>query len=541
MTVASKLTIDSSDTHKSNNNVVIMRNIVKLFPGVIANDHVDLEIKKGEIHALLGENGAGKTTLMNILYGLYSPSNLDAHILIENEEAKINSPIDAMQRGVGMVHQHFMLVPVMTVAENIILGSEPVINGIRLNEKEIKRRVLKIANDYQMPIDPDALVGDLPVGLQQRVEILKILYRGANILILDEPTAVLTPQEVTGLFKTLHQLQKEGKTIIIITHKLKEPMALANRVTVLRRGKVIGTVNTKESSPEDLAEMMIGRKLKKLVKTASHKGEKILEIKNLIILDESGKQLLKGISLDVSAGEIVGIAGVVGNGQRELAEAIAGLRKSVSGDIMLLGNYITNEKPIDLYDAGLSYIPEDRKKTGSVGEFSIAENLILGLHHHKRWFMDGIHFRKRRFFKEFFSFFYNWTNVNKEAEKLRTDFDIRSPSIFTKISSLSGGNQQKVIVAREIFKKPSLIIASQVTRGLDVGVIEYVHQRLVQMRDDGKGILLISSDLDEVLLLSDRIAVMYEGEIVAFENPMTTNERRLGLLMAGHVDRVESQ
>ncbi|UCE15201.1 MAG: ABC transporter ATP-binding protein [Candidatus Heimdallarchaeota archaeon] len=502
-----------------------MFDIVKKFPGIVANDHINLEIKEGEIHALLGENGAGKTTLMNILYGLYGPDEEGGRILINGEEVSINEPIDAMNNGIGMVHQHFMLVPIMSVAENIILGSEPSISGIRLDNNEMRKKVLEISIENNLEIDPDAIIETIPVGIQQRVEILKILYRGANILILDEPTAVLTPQEVAALFKTLRGLQQQGKTIIIITHKLKEPMALADRITVLRKGKVIGTVNREETSPEELAEMMIGRKLLKMRKEEIPVEENLLRIHNLCVEDDRGQIAVNGVTLDINAGEIVGLAGVVGNGQGELAEAITGLRPIISGTVELLGRRINDLNTRRIYDYGIAYIPEDRQKTGSVRDFVISENLILGLHHKKRWYRKGL-----------FSFFMNFSKINSVTKKLVNQFDIRTPSIFTKLGSLSGGNQQKVIVARELSKDPSVVIAAQPTRGLDVGVIEYVHTRLLELRKEGKGILLISSDLDEILTLSDRIAVIYEGEIVAFENPQTTNEKRLGLLMAGHTD-----
>lgn len=501
-------------------------NVNKTFPGPVeANKNVNLEIKKGEIHALLGENGAGKTTLMNILYGLYGPDDESSKIFLGEREVIINEPIDAMNHGIGMVHQHFMLVPVMTVAENVGLGSEPTIGGVRLDIAEMRSKVVEISREYGLDIDPDVLIEVLPVGLQQRVEIVKILYRGAEILILDEPTAVLTPQEVTALFKTLRVLQKQGKTIIIITHKLKEPMALADRITVLRKGVVIGTVNREDTSAEKLAEMMIGRKLSSIEKIPVKLGDPILQISNLSVMDDRGQIAVKGINLDVHGGEILGLAGVVGNGQKEIAEAITGLRPSLNGSIRLSDIDITKSNPKFLYDHGLSHIPEDRQKTGSVGEFTIAENLIIGLQHRKKWYMQGL-----------LSKFLDWKKINTDAVDKSEKFDIRAPSVYTQLQHLSGGNQQKVIVARELSKEPSLVVASQPTRGLDVGVIEYVHQRLLELREAGKAILLISSDLDEILSLSDRIAVMFEGDIVAFENPTETNERRLGLLMAGHTD-----
>jgi len=506
---------------------VQLLNISKTFPGpVLANQNVNLNIRKGEIHALLGENGAGKTTLMNVLYGLYGPDEQeDSCIYVNGEIVSINDPIDAMNKGIGMIHQHFMLVPNMTVAENCGLGAEFTFSGGRLNENEIRKQVTYISHSYGLDIDPDTIVEKLPVGLQQRVEIIKILYRGAEILILDEPTAVLTPQEVTALFKTLKKLQEqENKTIIIITHKLKEPMALADRITVLRGGKVIGTVNSKDTSPEKLAEMMVGRKILKMKKDAGKGGNVVLQLKNLTARSDRGQIALKNISLDVHAGEILGIAGVVGNGQKELAEVISGLRPLINGKIHLETLDITGKNPRFLYDHGLSYIPEDRQKTGSIGDFSITENLILGIHHQDEWYKSVGGILK----------FMNWKFINERAEESVSQYDIRTPSIFVYMKYLSGGNQQKVIVARELSKDPILIIASQPTRGLDVGVIEYVHTRLLELRKEQKAILLISSDLDEILTLSDRIAVLFEGNIVAIEDPQETNEQRLGLLMAGH-------
>ncbi|MHA1993289.1 MAG: ABC transporter ATP-binding protein [Candidatus Hodarchaeales archaeon] len=509
-----------------------MQNISKTFPGPVrANIAVNLHIRKGEIHALLGENGAGKTTLMNVLYGLYGPDQTeDSYILVNGQEVQIKEPIDAMNAGIGMVHQHFMLIPNMTVAENCGLGAESTFSGGRLNETDMKTKVAQIAHDYGLDIDPDILIEKLPVGLQQRVEIVKILYRGAEILILDEPTAVLTPQEVDALFKTLRTLQeKENKTIIIITHKLKEPMALADRITVLRRGKVIGTVDTQDTSPALLAEMMIGRKLITMEKDPMKKGEKVLEIENIVAKDDRGQIALNNISFEIHAGEILGIAGVVGNGQQELAEVITGLRPLLSGEITLQGLNITGKDPRFLYDHGLAHIPADRQKTGSIGDFTISENLILGVHHQDEWYNSFGGGTILPYLK-----FYDWDHINSSAAKRSELYDIRTPTIFTLMKYLSGGNQQKVIVARELSKEPILVVASQPTRGLDVGVIEYVHRRLVELRDAGRAILLISSDLDEVLTLSDRIAVLFEGNIVAIEDPKQTSEQRLGLLMAGH-------
>ncbi|MHA2226190.1 MAG: ABC transporter ATP-binding protein [Candidatus Hodarchaeales archaeon] len=511
-------------TKIENQFVIEMVNIVKNFSGVTANDNISLKIRKGEIHALLGENGAGKTTLMNILYGLYTPDDEKSKIFINGNETLIKNPIDAMSNGIGMVHQHFMLVPIMTVAENVILGSEPTFNRTKLDTFKIRETVLNISRQYSLDIEPDAYIENLPVGLQQRVEIIKILYRGAEILILDEPTAVLIPQEVEELFKTLEALREQGNTIILITHKLREPMIIADRITVLRDGKVIGTVKRTETSPEQLAEMMIGRKLVKLKKTPGKLGKVLLKVQDIFVENDKEQMAVKGITLNIKEGEILGVAGVVGNGQKELAEAITGLRKIKSGTILLKNIETTKFNAKRIYDLGLAYIPEDRNKFGSVGEFTISENLILGIHHHKDWYYSN----------NLLSKFFNWKRVHSKSKERVQQFDIRTPSILTNIHSLSGGNVQKVIVAREISKNPVVIIAAQPTRGLDVGVIEYVHRRIIELRDSGKAVLLISSELDEILTLSDRIAVIFEGQIISFEDPMETNELKLGLLMAGH-------
>lgn len=512
----------------SNNLILEMNGIVKTFPGVIANDHIDFSVREGEIMSLLGENGAGKTTLMNILYALYEAD--EGTIKIGGREVKLKNPHDSMANGIGMVHQHFMLIPNFTVSENIILGNEPTVFGIKTDNSKMKSRVKEISEQYNLKIDPDALIENLPVGIQQRVEILKILYRGADILILDEPTAVLTPQEVSELFDTLRLLRKQGKTIIIITHKLKECMILSDRITVLRRGKLVGVTKTSEvRSVEDLAEMMIGRRMLEFQKEEKSLGKLLLRVSNLSVNDELGLEAVKDLSFDLHAGEILGIAGVVGNGQRELAEGIFGIRNINHGQIQFYDeNYeepitIRPNNPRAVTNLGISFIPEDRQKTGSVGDFTIAENLILSLQHKRKYRRAG-----------FLRSFLNWDYIYDKARKLVKRFDIRTPSIYTKIKSLSGGNQQKVIVAREFSKEPEIIIAAQPTRGLDVGVIEYVHSQLLDMRGKRKAILLISSELDEILSLSDRIAVIYEGKIVAYEDPNKTNEKRLGLLMAGH-------
>lgn len=509
---------------------VQMFGIVKEFPGILANDHIDFEVKRGEIHALLGENGAGKTTLMNILYALYSANKGD--IFINGNITFMKNPYHAMKNGIGMVHQHFMLVPVMTVAENIVLGSEPKSLGICLNQQQMRSKVLEISQQFELHVNPDEYIENMPVGLQQRVEILKILYREANILILDEPTAVLTPQEVKALFKTLKSLKKQGKTIIIITHKLKECLALSDRITVLKGGRLVGTVNTTETNAEELAYMMVGHRIVESKKETLTAGYTLLKINDLKVLNESGILAVNNINLELHASEILGIAGVVGNGQKELAESICGLRRIESGNIEIVdrNDYLhtySKISPRTLSNMGLSYIPEDRQKTGTVAEFSIAENLILGIQHNKRFY------HKKNYLSRMFI---DWGTIKRNAKKLIDKFDIRTPSSSTKIRYLSGGNQQKVIVARELSKDPKIVIAVQPTRGLDVGVIDYVHNQLLELRKAGKAILLISSELDEILTLSDRIAVIYEGEIIGYQDPKITTEKRLGLLMAGQRD-----
>lgn len=497
--------------------VLELRGITKAFPGVLANDHVDLELKEGEIHCLLGENGAGKTTLMNILYGLY---NSDAgEIYVRGEKTEIHNPNDAIARGIGMVHQHFMLVPVMTVTENVMLGVEEKRNGIFLDRAKVAERIREISQAYGLEVDPDAYVKDLPVGIQQRVEIIKVLYRQADILILDEPTAVLTPQEVEGLFKILRSLVAKGKSLIFITHKLKEVMALADRITVLRNGRTVGTVTPSEVTPERLASMMVGRDVKLTVSKKMPKvGDVALEVKNLCVEDERGHLIVRGLSFEVRAGEVLGIAGVQGNGQTELVYALTGLAPIVSGEIRILRQPLKKTAPRKILERGVGHVPEDRQRHGLILSFPLHDNLMLCTYYQPP-FAKGINLQEKA--------------IIENAERLVKEFDVRTPSVFVPASSLSGGNQQKVIVAREFSRPIKLLIASQPTRGLDVGSIEYIHGRIIEKRDDGTAVLLVSSELDEILALSDRIAVMYRGQIVDIIPAAQASKEYIGLLMAG--------
>lgn len=503
-------------------NVIEMRGITKIFPGVVANEDINFQLKKGEIHALLGENGAGKTTLMKILYGLYSPTS--GEILVNGQKVEITSPNKAIALGIGMVHQHFMLVPPFTVTENIVLGSEPAKGGV-LNMDEAIQRVEAISNQYGLIVDPRAKVQDISVGMQQRVEILKALYRGADILILDEPTAVLTPQEVRELIAIMDKLTAQGKSIIFITHKLKEVKAISNRVTVIRRGKVIGTVNTTDVDTRDLARMMVGREvILEVEKQPANPGEVVLSVTDLKAVNDRGLPALRRASFDVRRGEILGLAGVDGNGQSELIEVLTGLRPPVSGQIELKGVTITKKSTRKRADMGLGHIPEDRQKRGLVLDFSLWENMILGRQHQKPFSQNGL---------------LNSQKVRGYARELIQEFDVRTPNEEVEAKALSGGNQQKVIIAREISRDPELLIAAQPTRGVDVGAIEFIHKRIVDARDAGKAILLVSLELDEILSLSDRIAVIYEGQIVGIMDAKDATEEELGLMMAGAIRREE--
>ena len=498
-------------------NVLELRGITKSFPGVLANDHIDLELAKGEIHALLGENGAGKTTLMNILYGLYKPD--EGEILVRGKTADIQTPNDAIALGIGMVHQHFMLVPVMTVTENVMLGIEPTRGGIFLDQAQVAARIREISEAYGLEVDPYSYVQDLSVGIQQRVEIIKILYREADILILDEPTAVLTPQEVEGLFRILRTLIDKGKSIIFITHKLKEVMEVADSITVLRTGRTVGTVTPNEVDPEKLAAMMVGREVNLVVKKKpARPGDTALEVRDLVVRDQRGNLVVEGASFDVRQGEVLGIAGVQGNGQTELVYALTGLLPFEGGEIELLGKPVHKLTPRRVMESGIAHVPEDRQKHGLVLSFPIYDNLVL-CSYYLPPFARGVQLQEK--------------TIVENGEKLAKEFDIRTPSVYLNASSLSGGNQQKVIVAREFSRPIQLLIASQPTRGLDVGSIEYIHNRIIQKRDDGTAVLLVSSELDEIMALSDRIAVMYRGRIMSIVQASETNKEYLGLLMAG--------
>lgn len=498
------------------NAVIQMKNITKIFPDIIANDNVNFELLKGETHVLLGENGAGKTTLMNILYGLKQAEK--GEIFVNGKKVKINNPNDAIRLGIGMVHQHFMLVDKFTVTENIILGMEPK-KGIKLDMKKAIEDVGELGSKYGFNIDPNAVIEDISVGQQQKVEILKALYRGADVLILDEPTAVLTPSEIKELGLIIENLKNEGKSVILITHKLKEVMSMSDRVTIIRRGKVTGTLHTKDTSIDKLAELMVGRKVNLVVDKGEAKvGKEMLVVKNLKVKDKRGITVVDNADLTVYAGEILGIAGVDGNGQNELVESIAGLRKAENGEISINGKDIFNKTPREVSDSAVGYIPEDRQKVGLILDFSILENSVLGLYH-KLPFSKGISMR--------------YDEIKKHSKKLISEFDVRTPSENVRAGALSGGNQQKIIVGREISKNPDLLIADQPTRGLDVGAIEYIHKRIVEERDKGKAVLLVSMELDEIFALSDRIAVMYDGKIVDVLDRKDANETKLGILMAG--------
>jgi ABC-type uncharacterized transport system ATPase subunit len=493
-----------------------LRGITKRFPGVVANDRIDFDLRRGEVHALLGENGAGKSTLMNVLYGLYHPD--EGEIRIGGEPVKMSSPKDAIAQGIGMVHQHFMLIPVMTVAENIVLGNEPRREGAILDLKAAGNRVRELSERYGLAVDPRARIQNISVGRQQRVEILKALYRDAEILILDEPTAVLTPQEASELFAVLRSLTDEGLSIVFISHKLNEVLSIADRITVLRRGKRVETLPSKDATEEGLAKLMVGREvLLRVDKTAPNPGEPLLRIEDLAVADDRGLEAVRGVSLEVRAGEIVGIAGVDGNGQTELIDAITGLRRVVSGRIQVAGRDMTSADTRTVLDEGVGHIPEDRQARGLVLEFSLAENLALEDYRRppdSRW---GWLFPAR---------------LIARARRLLREFDVRGGGPNSRAAALSGGNQQKVVIAREVGRDPRVLVAAQPTRGLDIGAIEYVHRRLVEVRDQEKAVLLISLELDEILSLSDRILVMYEGRIVGEFGPETPEEE-LGVAMTG--------
>jgi ABC-type uncharacterized transport system ATPase subunit len=496
--------------------VLELRGITKRFPGILANDRVDFELRRGEVHALLGENGAGKSTLMNILYGLYSPD--EGEIRVNGEPVRISSPGDAIARGIGMVHQHFMLIPVMSVAENIVLAVEPRRDGVLLDYGAAREAVTHLASSFGFAIDPDALIQDITVGQQQRVEILKALYRRADILILDEPTAVLTPQEAVELFGILRNLQREGMSIIFISHKLNEVLDIADRVTVLRRGKLIETLPAKGATEQELARRMVGRDVVlRIDKSPSQPQEPILTVEGVTVRDDRGLEKVRDVSFEVRGGEIVAIAGVDGNGQTELIDALTGLRQVESGRVVVDGRDVTGENARHHFELGVGHIPEDRQRRGLVLEFSLAEN--IGLHDYRQVPYSRLGWLSPKRFVE-------------RARRLIGEFDVRGGGPQTLGGALSGGNQQKVILAREIDRDPRVLVAAQPTRGLDVGAIEFVHRRLVEERDEGRAVLLVSLELEEVLSLADRILVIYEGEIVG-EFPPSATEEELGVAMTG--------
>lgn len=493
-----------------------MRGITKRFPGVLASDHVDFDVKSGEVHALLGENGAGKSTLMKILYGLYHPD--EGEILLNGKPVSIASPNDSIGLGIGMIHQHFMLVPTLTVAENVALGL-PSTRGFMTDLDQVSKRILELAKIYGLKIDPEAYIWQLSVGQQQRVEIIKALYRGAALLILDEPTAVLTPQEVDELFVIMRQMVKDGHGLIFISHKLHEVVEISNRVTVLRDGRKIGTRPTSEVTKQDLANWMVGREVGLIPdRGVVDRGEARLELNNISCSSDRGTPGLRGVTLEVCSGEILGIAGVSGNGQRELAEVIAGLRKAASGQVVLEGQDVTGLPPAARTDRMLSYIPEERMRDGVIREFTVAENMVLREHEKRPYSRVG---------------FLNLGEISRHTDELIKRFQVKTPSRDTLAKNLSGGNIQKVVLAREISRAPRVVIAAQPTRGLDIGATEYVREQLLEQRRNGVAIMLISEDLDEILALSDRIAVLYEGRVMDIVPREHATPEKLGLLMAG--------
>ena len=494
-----------------------LRGITKRFPGVVANDNVNLALNTGEVLSLIGENGAGKSTLMSVLYGMYKADEGD--IVIDGETQVFTSPADAIAAGIGMVHQHFMLVPVFTVAENVVLGVEPTGALGKLDIDKARAMVREISDKYHLDLDPDAVIEDLPVGVQQRVEIVKVLLRDAKVVVFDEPTAVLTPSEIIEFFEIVKTLVSAGRGVVFITHKLKEALNIADRIAVLRRGKVVGEVDPKSATESQIAEMMVGRPVQLTVdKNSAKAGDVVLKVTDLTVLDADGRTHVENVSFEVHAGEIVGIAGVQGNGQTELVEALTGLRKAASGVIALDGKDLTHSNPRERHQMGMAHIPEDRQRQGLVGGLSVAENLVLTRYHDDR-FSHGV--------------LVDWDAANAIAETLITEYDIRTPNKETGVGTLSGGNQQKVIVARELSRDLRLTIAAQPTRGVDVGSIEYIHSRIVKERDAGTAVLIVSTELEEVMALSDRLLVMYRGKVVAELDPKKVTPMEVGLYMAG--------
>lgn len=493
-----------------------LRGITKRFGNMVANDSIHLTLKKGEIHALLGENGAGKSTLMNIVFGLYQAD--EGEIFINGQKATIENPSQAIEQGIGMVHQHFKLVEPFTVTENIILGMEPK-KGIKVNIKEATKNVEKLSAQYGLDIDPKVKVESISVGMQQRVEIIKTLYRGADILIFDEPTAVLTPQEIVEFHQIMKRLVAEGKSIILITHKLKEILEIADTCTIIRRGKWIDSVKVSETNTGELAEKMVGKAVNFTTEKEPAKPSKVmLEVKDLVVANKNHRHVIDHLSFNLRAGEIVGIAGIDGNGQSELVESLTGMRKIKSGEINLEGKNITNLLPRKITEAGMSHIPEDRHKHGLVLDLSVSENMILQNYYQSEMNRKG---------------FINKRKMNEMSSRLVNEFDIRVNGNEDIVRSMSGGNQQKIIIAREIDRNPNVMIVAQPTRGLDVGAIEFVHKQLIMLRDQGKAVLLVSFELEEILNLSDRILVLYEGKIIGETTPETTTDQELGLMMAG--------
>ncbi len=496
--------------------ILSLQGIVKIFPGVLANDHIDFSLGKGEIHSLLGENGAGKTSLMNILYGLYTPD--EGEIYINGRKVQIKNPSDALSLGIGMVHQHFMLIPIMSVTENIMLGMETKKIGM-LDTEKAKNRIRELSGQYKFNLDPDDLIKDLPIGTQQRVEIIKALYREANILILDEPTSVLTPQETEELFAILRSLKDEGKSIIFISHKLKEVLSISDKITVLRDGRSIGSVTPENTSEQELASMMVGREvILKVEKNVMKRGAPVLQVKDLEVNDQRGAKVVDSISFTVNEGEIFGIAGVQGNGQTELIQALTGLLPFQNGEVVMKGVKLTGEDPRKVTLLGIAHIPEDRQKYGLVLQYPVRDNLILCSYYAEPFSKRGI---------------LDYPVISEKASRLIEEYDIRTPGINTVTETLSGGNQQKTVVARELARDINLLIASQPTRGLDVGSVEYIHKKIIETRDARRGVLLVSSELDEIMSLADTIGVIYKGKIIKTLNIEEATKEKLGLLMAG--------